>query len=75
MNKRLVTVAATVLLLLAACTSGESDSSSSSTTTTRPEAAPTGPAPGVTDDAIKVGITYIDFESIKEVTEIRHGDY
>jgi hypothetical protein len=74
MKKCLLAVAA-MLLLLVGCTSGESASSSSSTTTTRQEEAPSGPSPGVTDDAIKVGITYIDFETIKEVTEVRHGDY
>ncbi|HEY5886502.1 MAG TPA: ABC transporter substrate-binding protein [Acidimicrobiales bacterium] len=51
--------------LAAACTSGD-DSSSSDTTTggggssTETTVAPTGPAPGVTDDSIKVGVTFVD---------------
>jgi ABC-type branched-subunit amino acid transport system substrate-binding protein len=32
-------------------------------------------APGVTDDAIKVGVTYVDLEAIREVTNLDHGDY
>jgi ABC-type branched-subunit amino acid transport system substrate-binding protein len=34
----------------------------------------TGPAPGVTDDTIKVGITYIDLGSVEGLST-NHGDY
>ena len=53
----------------AACTSGD-DSSSSDTTTggggssTETTVAATGPAPGVTDDSIKVGVTFVDTEAL-----------
>ncbi|HEY8059273.1 MAG TPA: ABC transporter substrate-binding protein [Acidimicrobiales bacterium] len=55
--------------LAAACTSGD-DSSSSDTTaggggsSTETTVAPTGPAPGVTDDSIKVGVTFVDTEAL-----------
>ena len=34
-----------------------------------------GLAPGVTDDSIKIGITYVDLESIRQIVNIDHGDY
>jgi hypothetical protein len=58
-------VAACAALLFAACTSGDDDSEATSDTsaeTTAPAA--TGPAPGVTDDTIKVGVTFVDVESL-----------
>jgi hypothetical protein len=36
---------------------------------------PTGPAPGVTDDSVKIGVTYVDLESLGDVVDISHGDY
>ena len=69
---------ATASLLAAACTSGDeaattgSDDSSGSSTT---QSIPTGPAPGVTDDAIKVGITYVDLKAIGDIASLDHGDY
>ena len=69
---------ATASLLAAACTSGDEtattgtdDSSGSSTT----QSIPTGPSPGVTDDAIKVGITYVDLKAIGDIASLDHGDY
>ena len=32
-------------------------------------------APGVTDDSIKLGISYVDLKAIADVTKIDHGDY
>jgi ABC-type branched-subunit amino acid transport system substrate-binding protein len=32
-------------------------------------------APGVTKDEIKVGITYVDLDAVRSVTNIDHGDY
>jgi ABC-type branched-subunit amino acid transport system substrate-binding protein len=32
-------------------------------------------APGVSDDTIKVGVTYVDLEAIRDVTKANHGDY
>ncbi len=37
--------------------------------------AATDSAPGVTKDEIKFGVTYVDFEPIRSVTNISHGDY
>src|SRR5690349_23395427 len=31
--------------------------------------------PGVSKDEIKLGVTYVDFEPIKDVVDINHGDY
>ena len=36
---------------------------------------PPGPAPGVTDDSIKVGVQYVDLASLGDVVTIDHGDY
>jgi ABC-type branched-subunit amino acid transport system substrate-binding protein len=32
-------------------------------------------APGVSKDEIKLGVTYVDLEAIRDVTDINHGDY
>lgn len=32
-------------------------------------------APGVTKDQIKLGVTYVDLEAIRSVTDISHGNY
>src|SRR3954463_6172180 len=31
--------------------------------------------PGVSKDEIKLGVTYVDFEPIKNIVDISHGDY
>jgi ABC-type branched-subunit amino acid transport system substrate-binding protein len=48
--------------------------------TTSPTAAPFAPpapaiSPGVTDDTIKIGITYPDLESVRQYVNIDQGDY
>lgn len=66
-------------LLLLGCTSGES----TETTTTSPpttsqgvtEEAPTGPSPGVSGDAIKVGIPVVDVAAISQIIDVDPGDY
>ena len=40
-----------------------------------PAASAGGSTPGVTKDEIKVGVTYIDFSSIRDIVDIDHGDY
>ena len=49
------------------------------TTTTGGETAtseaPTGPAPGVTDDTIKIGVSYIDLEALGDIVDLDFGDY
>jgi len=67
--------------LLAACTAGDDpeesseDEGASGASDPTTESAPTGPAPGVTDDSVKVGVTYVDLESLGDVVSISHGDY
>lgn len=61
----LLAVAAATSLLVAACTSGDTSSDDAGSTTTAAasdDTAPvaTGPSPGVTDDTVKVGVTYVD---------------
>jgi len=34
-----------------------------------------GKAPGVTDDTIKVGVTYVDLDSIRDIIDLDYGDY
>src|SRR4030095_9995810 len=65
--------------LLVGCTAGDDsaseDTSGSSGTTAGSTPAATGPAPGVTDDSVTIGVTYVDLASIGEVVNISHGDY
>lgn len=66
------------LLLLVGCTSGDDggDGAASPSKDTVTEEAPADPrAPGVTDDAIKVGITFVDLVAIRDFTDLDHGDY
>jgi hypothetical protein len=63
-------VAAVALLLVAGCTAGDSgngDDTAESGQTGDTTPAPTGPSPGVTDDAVRVGITYVDAEALQAV--------
>jgi hypothetical protein len=73
--RKYLAVAGVGLLLLAGCTSGSDDSSSAKSGGSTTAPAPSGPAPGVTADTIKVGITYVDLEAIKDLTDIDHGSY
>jgi hypothetical protein len=78
MRKHLALAVGAAVLLAGACTAGDqgddtADGASSSTAADAPP--PTGPAPGVTDDSIKVGVTYLDLEAIAEVVDIDQGDY
>jgi len=67
--------------LLVACTAGDPEEEGSAGTeaadgSTGPTTTfPSGPAPGVTDDSVKIGVTYVDLESLGEVISISHGDY
>lgn len=61
----LIALLTTALLLAAACTSGDSGDDSAATTegtaaTGDTAPAATGPSPGVTDDTVKIGVTYVD---------------
>jgi hypothetical protein len=64
--------------LLVGCTAGDSDTASDDTTAaggSTPPTFATGPAPGVTDDAIKVGVEFVDLEAIGDIASLDHGDY
>lgn len=71
-TRRLVAALALVTasaLVVAACTSGDTsddDAASSATAAASEDTAPaaTGPSPGVTDDTVKIGVTYVDTASL-----------
>lgn len=80
MRRTLGLWAALVLLAVTACsandeTSSEGGGSAGDPAGSSAEGAATGPSPGVTDDAVKVGITYLDLESIREIVDLDQGDY
>lgn len=79
-----ITLVIAALLLLAACSTGGSsnDTDSDDTAGNTPTSAsspgltfPDEPAPGVTDDSIKIGVTYLDTDAISAVVDIDQGDY
>lgn len=74
LRKYLVAGAAT-LLLLVGCTSGDDEETPASGSDTNGADEASGPAPGVTEDTIKVGVTFVDLAAIRELTDIDHGDY
>ena len=60
-------LALAAMLLVAACTAGDdeaTDDTTADTASTETTPSATGPAPGVTDDAIKIGVTYVDVASL-----------
>jgi hypothetical protein len=79
MRKHLTFALVAFVLLAGACTAGDEgdDAESGATDTTAGADAPppTGPAPGVTDDSIKVGVTYLDVAAIADIVDIDQGDY
>lgn len=81
MRKQLL-VLVVIGALLFGCTSGESSSTDTtgadggdSTATTEGDVVATGPSPGVTDDSVKIGVTYVDLASLAGIVDIDHGDY
>lgn len=79
--RTLLTVLVATGALLAGCTAGDESSSdttsagSDSTAATPATTSLTGPAPGVTDDSVKVGVQYVDLTAISDIANIDHGDY
>jgi Periplasmic binding protein len=77
MRRYLVILIAAAVLV--GCTAGDDtaseDTSGGSDTTAASTPVPSGPAPGVTDDSVTIGVTYVDLASIGEVVNISHGDY
>ena len=68
-----------VALLVAGCTSGSKGTGAgkaASTSPTTPRTEVTGPAPGVTDNSIKIGVTYVDTKALAAVNlNYNLGDY
>jgi hypothetical protein len=78
LHRSVLVVCAALLLLAGACTSGDTKTASDGSTTTQAgsdSTVPSGPAPGVTADAIKVGVTYLDLSSIQNIVDIDLGDF
>ena len=77
--RRTIIAVAVAGLLLFGCTSGESSSSDTTagdtTDSTTAATFASGPAPGVTDDSVKVGVAYVDLASLAGIVDIDHGDY
>jgi Periplasmic binding protein len=75
---RTAALAVASALLVAACTAGDDTASDTTGADDAPaEAAPsgTGPSPGVTDDTVRVGVTYVDESSLSAVgLNLRLGD-
>jgi hypothetical protein len=68
MHCRLAALATSALLLVAAC-AADGDTTATDTR------APTGPSPGVTEDSIKIGVTYVDLDAIRQFVDLDHGDF
>lgn len=76
MHRPLVLVAALALLAFSACSANDDSADEPDTTDgTDSSVDATGPSPGVTDDAIRLGITYLDLEAIREIVDLDQGDY
>jgi branched-chain amino acid transport system substrate-binding protein len=82
--RRWAALLALAVLVTAACTSGDDTKTNASGgsgggggggTTTTLDPQEVAKHPGVTADAIKLGITYVDLKAIASVTSISHGDY
>jgi hypothetical protein len=90
MNKHWAHAAVAIAFLLAgACTAGDdsdtaaigteppaaTDTGTDAVDTEAPTDVPTGPSPGVTDGAVKVGITYVDLDAVRQFVDLDQGDY
>ena len=81
MRHKAAAAAALAVLIVTgvACTSGDAETGSTTTTTAAggrdPAETPTGPSPGVTDDTIRVGITYVDLDAVRQFVDLDQGDY
>ena len=75
--RRYVATAAVALLMLG-CTASNDESDEDEGTETGPSAsvdpAEAARAPGVTDESIKVGVTFVDYEAIRDQADVPHGD-
>jgi hypothetical protein len=72
---RLAVAMAALTLLASACKSTSDSTTAASTTTAAAPAKTVDPRdPGVTADSIKIGVTYVDLSSLKDVLKIDNGD-
>ena len=67
LRRNLVCVGIASALLLVGCTSGGSSKAGNTTPPTTAAPSATGPAPGVTADSIKIGVTYVDTAALAKV--------
>ncbi|WP_436791852.1 ABC transporter substrate-binding protein [Yinghuangia sp. YIM S10712] len=67
-------ITAVAAVIATGCAGEKNDDAPSATGSTVVPPAP-DVAPGVTEDSIKVGITYPDLSSVKQFMNIDHGDY
>src|SRR5689334_10369549 len=76
-GRRWVPAALLAGALLVGCTAGDDTGEGADATDETPGSTPvpTGPSPGVTDDSVKVGITYVDLEALGDIVTLDHGDY
>lgn len=76
MRRHLATAA--VALLMLGCTASNDEGDEDEGTETGPgvsvDPAEADRAPGVTDDSIKVGVTFVDYEAIRDLADVPHGD-
>jgi hypothetical protein len=72
-----LTVALLAGAVLVGCTAGDDTGEGADATdgTQGSTPVPTGPSPGVTDDSVKIGITYVDLEALGDIVSLDHGDY
>lgn len=63
--------------LAVGCTAGDEagDEAGTASTDSTAQSVPSGPAPGITDDSIKVGVTFVDLAAIGDIATLDHGDY
>ncbi|MET0158312.1 MAG: hypothetical protein ABW279_02380, partial [Acidimicrobiales bacterium] len=70
-TRRMVGYLAASVVLVVGCTAGDdgAEEADDGTATTTAESTPsaTGPSPGVTDDAVKIGVVYVDTEALTSV--------
>jgi ABC-type branched-subunit amino acid transport system substrate-binding protein len=67
LRRNLACVGIASALLLVGCTSGSSSKAGNTTPQTTAAPSATGPAPGVTADSVKIGVTYVDTASLAKV--------
>src|SRR5215217_7266853 len=72
-NRRPAVAIALGALIVVSCTSG--DGGGGGERSAAPATPPDGPAPGVTDDVIRVGVTYVDADAVRQFVDLDQGDF